>query len=357
MKKLRQSNIELLRIISMLLVLMVHADFTSIGTPSRDLMLVSPGQFTFRVLVEFLSVLCVDIFVVISGWFSIRLSVRGLCNYLWQCLYFSAGIYAVILLCGMVSLSPGGILGIFYLDKGEWFVKAYLALMILAPVLNAFVDRASRKQMETVLIAFFIFQTIFSFRGAAEFIQAGYFTFSFIGLYLLARYMRIYHHNIPTPHLVGIFIGSVLANAAVFSADVYFRTDFATGICMSYANPLVIIGAMSLTILFSRLDLGTNKVINYISGSCFAVYLLHCSSWLFEPVYCATVARIYISSHGILCVAYIALFIISVFVLAVLLDQPRRLLWHFITSHFNERSVSLGNSAGVQCGEVSSPLR
>lgn len=183
MKKLRQSNIELLRIISMLLVLMVHADFTSIGTPSRDLMLVSPGQFTFRVLVEFLSVLCVDIFVVISGWFSIRLSVRGLCNYLWQCLYFSAGIYAVILLCGMVSLSPGGILGIFYLDKGEWFVKAYLALMILAPVLNAFVDRASRKQMETVLIAFFIFQTIFSFRGAAEFIQAGYSTFSFIGLY------------------------------------------------------------------------------------------------------------------------------------------------------------------------------
>lgn len=357
MKKLRQSNIELLRIISMLLVLMVHADFTSIGTPSRDLMLVSPGQFTFRVLVEFLSVLCVDIFVVISGWFSIRLSVRGLCNYLWQCLYFSAGIYAVMLLCGMVSLSPGGIFGIFYLDKGEWFVKAYLALMILAPVLNAFVDRASRKQMETVLIAFFIFQTIFSFRGAAEFIQADYSTFSFIGLYLLARYMRIYRHNIPTPHLVGIFIGSVLANAAVFSADVYFRTDFATGICMSYANPLVIIGAMILTILFSRLDLGTNKVINYISGSCFAVYLLHCSSWLFEPVYCATVARIYISSHGILCVAYIALFIISVFVLAVLLDQPRRLLWHFITSHFNERSVSLGNSAGVQCGEVSSPLR
>lgn len=357
MKKLRQSNIELLRIISMLLVLMVHADFFSLGIPSHDLMLASPGQFTFRVLVEFLSILCVDIFVVISGWFSIRLSVRGCCNYLWQCLYFSAGIYAVMLLCGIVSLSPGGILGIFYLDKGVWFVKAYLALMILAPVLNAFVDRASRKQMETVLIAFFIFQTIFSFRGAAEFIQAGYSTFSFIGLYLLARYMRIYRHNIPTPHLVGIFIGSVLANAAVFSADVYFRTDFATGICMNYANPLIIIGAMSITILFSRLDLGTNKVINYISGSCFAVYLLHCSSWLFVPVYCATVARIYASSHGIFCVAYIALFILSVFVLAVLLDQPRRLLWHFITSRINERSPILGNSAGVQCGEVSSPLR
>ena len=341
----------------MLLVLMVHADFFSLGIPSHDLMLASPGQFTFRVLVEFLSILCVDIFVVISGWFSIRLSVRGCCNYLWQCLYFSAGIYAVMLLCGIVSLSPGGILGIFYLDKGVWFVKAYLALMILAPVLNAFVDRASRKQMETVLIAFFIFQTIFSFRGAAEFIQACYSTFSFIGLYLLARYMRIYRHNIPTPHLVGIFIGSVLANAAVFSADVYFRTDFATGICMNYANPLIIIGAMSITILFSRLDLGTNKVINYISGSCFAVYLLHCNSWLFVPVYCATVARIYASSHGIFCVVYIALFILAVFVLAVLFDQPRRLWWHFITSRINERSPILGNSAGVQCGEVSSPLR
>lgn len=66
MKKLRQSNIELLRIISMLLVLMVHADFFSLGIPSHDLMLASPGQFTFRVLVEFLSILCVDIFVVSS---------------------------------------------------------------------------------------------------------------------------------------------------------------------------------------------------------------------------------------------------------------------------------------------------
>lgn len=105
MKKLRQSNIELLRIISMLLVLMVHADFTSIGTPSRDLMLVSPGQFTFRVLVEFLSVLCVDIFVVISGWFSIRLSVRGLCNYLWQCLYFSVTPHSLSLvsICSRVT--------------------------------------------------------------------------------------------------------------------------------------------------------------------------------------------------------------------------------------------------------------
>lgn len=357
MKKTRQSNIELLRIVSMLLVLMVHADFTSIGVPSRDLMLSSPGQFTFRVLVEFVSVLCVDIFVIISGWFSIRPSFTGVCNYLWQCLYFSAGIYVVLLLCGMASFSAEGLLGIFYLDNDEWFVKAYLALMILAPVLNTFVDHASRKQFAAVLIAFFIFQTVFSFRGAAAFIQSGYSAFSFIGLYLLARYMRLYCHNITTSQCFGIFTVSVLANAALFSTDVWLKTDFATGICMSYANPLVVIGAMSLTIIFSRMDLGTNKFINYLAGSCFAVYLLHCSHWLFVPVYCTTVAHLYSSFNGLLCVAVIALFIFAVFVLAVLLDQPRRLLWQFITSRINERSFSLGNSAGVQCEEISSPLR
>ena len=36
MKKFRQSNMELLRIVAMFLVLLVHADFFSIGAPSAS---------------------------------------------------------------------------------------------------------------------------------------------------------------------------------------------------------------------------------------------------------------------------------------------------------------------------------
>lgn len=44
-----------------------------------------------------------------------------------------------------------------------------------------------------VLICFFTFQTFYAcFTTSATFIDRGYSTFSFIGLYLLARYIRLY---------------------------------------------------------------------------------------------------------------------------------------------------------------------
>ena len=345
--KARQSNIELLRIVSMMLVLIVHADFASLGPPSRDLMLNSPAQFTFRVLMEFVSILCVNIFVVISGWFSIRTSVKDVCKYLWQCLYFSVGIYLFFVLFKLAPVSFNGVIGMLYLGSGEWFVKAYLALMILAPVLNAFVEHASRRQLETLLVAFYAFQTLFSFHGSASFILSGNSTFSFLGLYLLARYMRIYHCNISSSQCVALFVGSIVLNAFIYSIDVWMQTDFATGICMSYANPLVVIGAMSITILFSRLNLASSKIINYVSGSCFAVYLLHCNHWLFSA-YCHTVANLYSSFHGLQCVIVIFMYILAVYALAIILDVPRRAIWQFFNSRINERTTFVGNSAGLQ---------
>ena len=68
----RESNIELLRIISMILVLLSHASYTSLTPPTIADISTSLDSAFLRVLAESFSVVCVNLFVLISGWYGIK---------------------------------------------------------------------------------------------------------------------------------------------------------------------------------------------------------------------------------------------------------------------------------------------
>lgn len=191
--KKRDSNIELLRLLAMSLVLVVHADFFSLGAPSQDITVSDPLSAFVRFFFQAMSIVCVNVFVLISGWFGIKPSMKSFCNFVFQCLFFLVGIYAVLLMLNLSSLSVKGIAGCFVMLKWNWFIKAYIGLYILAPVLNSFVKTADKKTFQITLVSFFIFQTLYSWVSvAAVFFEEGYSTMSFIGLYLLARYINVY---------------------------------------------------------------------------------------------------------------------------------------------------------------------
>lgn len=205
-KKERESNIELLRLLAMFLVLIVHADFFSLEIPTPKDTITTPTNAFIRLFFESSSIVCVNVFVLISGWFGIKPNTKSFCNFVFQCLFFLIGIYIILLICGLTSLSAKGLAGCFCMLKWNWFIKAYIGLYILSPVLNAFIKNAEKKSYENVLVAFFVFQTLYSWlTGAAVFFESGYSTMSFIGLYLLARYLKIYQlkkiKNFPPPFI------------------------------------------------------------------------------------------------------------------------------------------------------------
>ena len=218
--KIRQSNMELLRIIAMFLVLLVHADFFSLGAPSASDCVEAPIDSCLKVFFEAISIACVDIFVCLSGWFGIRPTIKGFSNFVFQCLFWLIGLYVVTLILGTSSISIEGLKGCFALTKLNWFIKAYILLYILAPVLNAFVEKASQKDFRNVLIAFFTFEFIYGwiFSGSTQHIQSGYSTISFIGLYLLARYVRLYQPPISLKsksfYIVSLCIAPICVTAA-----------------------------------------------------------------------------------------------------------------------------------------------
>lgn len=178
----------------MFLVLVVHADFWSLGAPTfqevRDSFLPS----ITRIIIEAFAIVCVNAFVFISGWFTIKPTLKGFCNFIFQCGYFIIGIYVIMLATGQVAFNIKDIRDCFCLTNNYWFIKAYIGLYILSPILNLFAEKSSKRQFGITLASFYIFQTIygFGFARATNFIEHGYSTFSFIGIYLLAQYIKHY---------------------------------------------------------------------------------------------------------------------------------------------------------------------
>ena len=177
----------------MFLVLLFHSDFLCLGIPTEYDIKGDITSTLFRTFIESVSVVCVNIFVLISGWFGINTTFKGLVGFIFQCLYFLIGTYIITCFLGINSFTATGLKGCFFLlSSSNWFIRAYIGLYILSPVLNTFLKKSSKTELKRFLILFYIFQTIFGCTNICSFIAWGYSTFSFIGLYCLAYYIRNY---------------------------------------------------------------------------------------------------------------------------------------------------------------------
>ena len=115
MQKIRNSNIELLRIIAMVMILGLHVNFLAIKIPSTQDITSSPLQSFIRLFAEYACIVGVNIFVLISGWFGINYKTKGLCNFLFQSLFFSLMIFLVFALTGNIEINRLNIMSSFLL--------------------------------------------------------------------------------------------------------------------------------------------------------------------------------------------------------------------------------------------------
>lgn len=334
LQKPRQSNIELLRIVAMFLVLVVHADFWSNGIPTNEECINNVLPSVTRFFFESISIVCVDVFVLISGWFGIRPNLKRMSSFIFQCLFFLCCLYLISLIVGWGKLTPSGILGCFALLHWNWFIKAYIGLCIFAPFLNSYIEHSSEKGLRMTLVWFYIFQTIYGWLfPAAQFIESGYSVFSFVGLYLLAQYVRKYLLN-------RLFTVSGITFFRIYFVIVLFNTVWGYlsvlkgipffGCIFNYTSPLVILASISLLLAFQKFKIQSG-IINWVAASSFAVFLLHVSPSTNITLFKASCQWIYSQYDNILCVGFLFVFLLFVFVLAILLDQIRIGIWRIIS--------------------------
>lgn len=350
--KYRQSNIELLRIMAMILVLAVHVNYLPLGHPTQADFLASPAATTTRVTFEAISVICVNLFVMISGWFSIKPSIKGFVSFMYQFLFIGVGIYAVAKLAGYPEYGGELKYSTIFLEKGYWFVGSYIGLYILAPVINRFVETVSERQLRLLLIAFFAFEAIFGCVGNIRDIVRGYSTFSFIGLYMLARYCRLYLTEISSTTLVWLYILSLTANIAIGFVPILNLSGtinaVATNIFLAYTNPLSIIQAACLLMIFSRMKI-KSRTINFFAASSFAVYLVHIHDGIF-PLYKKMATTLFASYSSWQYLIAIAIGIAGWYAIGVAIDQLRIISWNFILRMKEKHTQLVTNKINIGGG-------
>lgn len=328
--KPRLSNIELLRIISMFFVLVLHCNTLALELPRKNELIENPDSSIFRLVLESFTIVAANVFVLISGWFGIHFKWKGLFNLLFQCAFFFFGIYAVyICINGLNTLTLKGLLKCLMISENAWFVKSYLGLYIIAPALNAFINTVNRSQFKATLILFYIFQFIYGWLSqGAQYINYGLSAWSFIGLYLLARYVKIYmpsYSRLSPKYDMLIYLCISMLISIITVAACYLDIRLVIGLTLEYTSPFVIISSLYLLLFFSKINI-QNKTINWIAKSCFAVFLMQFIIWdnLIKP----TVLNIDMQFMGIIEVLLILIVITTFYTAAVLLDKIRLLIWN-----------------------------
>ena len=332
----RQSNMELLRIVAMLLVMVVHADFRALSVPSVADFDSDTVRTVMRLVFESLSIICVNTFVLLSGWFGIHFKFSRLWEFLFQIAFFVVLFYGLAVVTRPdEALSLSGASNLLLLGQWDyWFVKCYLMLYIFSPVLNAFVEHATQRQFAIVLVLFYVFQTIYGLIGGAEWFQLGYSGISFMGLYLLARYVRLYPCRITTLRwstdlAIYLVLAAVMTiiGVAVLAAGLDPRL---INRLYAYTSPLVIVAALYFLLMFSKIKMPHIPIVNWIASSCFAIYLVHSNSWVGDAYYDSFIRQMFATYNGFPFLWRTSLFIIAVFCLSILLDKVRGALYSLL---------------------------
>ena len=331
--KVRDSNIELLRIVAMLLVLIVHANFSSIDPPSQAEILSCPLSSFLRSLSESLSIICVNLFILISGWYGIRPRLPRFAALVFQVLFIGLSVYLILFSLDKVeSWKIADWINFFTMKKVNWFVACYIMLYICSPVLNVFCENVSQSFFRKFIIVYFAVELFYVHE---RFIANGCSPLSFAGLYLLARYAKMYPNRLTSLNMKSdiaiYFLTAFLTTVLSIVHTIYTgRND---GTFYGYLSPLAIIGAFYFFLFFTKVNI-RNRVINWVAASSFAVYLFHVNTLFFATYYLATIRRWFSIDSTPLFMAKTLLFIVCVFTFSIFLDKIRLLFWNVFTRLF-----------------------
>lgn len=326
----RDSNIEVLRLLSMFMVLALHANYASLGEPAPEEAARSPLPAFTRILAEQLCIVAVNVFVMISGWFGIRPTLKGMANILFQVCFYSIAITAAYPVLTGESLPLSAVFDSLYLGSCYWFIPAYLVLYVLSKPLNAFVVSATAKELGAFCLCYFTLELLYGLPVDSGGFAKGYSALSFIGLYVLARYLRKHGRILtgfrPATCFLAYLCVTLSCSAVIFALRL---CGLHTSLGMqAYLSPTAVFCAACLLLGFTRLDIDSPTA-NRLATSCLAIYLIHAHP-LATPYYTLAMKRLYDTFNGPLCLLAMGSSLAAIGLACLLADRIRLAAWNAI---------------------------
>lgn len=323
----RQSNFELLRIICMLGVITGHALYNLYELHTPNFSIVN----TVQILLMNICVVAVNCFVMISGYFRIRQSWKGITG-LWMQLLFYATLS--FLLCIWLKPEQSLMVGIKRIvfplsESGLWFIAAYVGLYLIAPLLNSALDYQSRQQKVRTLILLLIVDVYLGYMHQTEEITInGYHLIHFIVLYWLGNCMNEFKSRLESGKWGWAFLLIIIINTALHAVKMVFP-PIAIIYSMRYNSPMNLIASVVFFIWAMQWSFQSGMV-NKIAKSVLSVYI--CS----EMIPCVFYGVLYHIQGNIpiwLELIFVLSYIVFFFMVIIVFDKLRII----ITTPIHER--------------------
>lgn len=288
----RMANVELLRIIAMVMVIVMHFLARSDNLLALDMPIDSVR--IIGTLLESFCVVAVNAYVLISGYFGVKGAFKPgkAVVFLCQIWFYALLIPPVLMAAGISTLADEqGVYGLIMYclpieTEHYWFATSYLMLYLLTPVLNIAVKNMSKKQLQITIGGLLIlFSGIKSISpvGFSAFDKYGYDFSWFICVYLVAAYFSLYGSRFFERRGWLTYAGSCLLSFGIhlFMWGLsqkwdYFR--YYSTVPFHYNFIFCLTGAIGLFYGFSKIHIREGKtagVIRRLGGLSFGIYLLH----------------------------------------------------------------------------------
>lgn len=279
----RNSNIELLRIIAMFFIVAGHFISQSGNVVYsfciNDYVLVFLGSGAR---------IAVNVFLIVSAWYLVdsKFSVDRIVKLYIQVITYSLPITFIMLFLNRENASIKDFARGFlpFLGRGLWFASAYITLLLFKPFLDKILNW-SRKELGWFVGLLFVFISAVSTLPDA---QAGYVIDSvwFLVVYLFIGYIKKYDLSLVIPNWISAILaggGYIILTVCIFLGKCFPDGNILIRVVSRLAGqysgdiktlPNFVI-AFLLVMWFLRRKERHSKVINGLSKSVFSVYIVH----------------------------------------------------------------------------------
>lgn len=352
--KERMANLELLRIVSMLLIVVLH--FLGKGGWLTELTEASMPRMGYVAWgLEALAIGSLNVYMLLSGYFLIESSfkVKRLLQLFLQVLFYSITIGVIAAAFGCL---PEESFSIYYLatlclpvsTNHYWFMTAYFLMYLFMPLLTQGVKKLTKQQFQIVL--FFLLFVVCMVKSVVPIKLStdmqGYDCIWYMCVFLVAAYIRLYgipfFKNAGRSLLVYLASGAGIFALAFALRFLYLRTGKLSNmltVSYNYNHILTLLASVAFFYLFCHVKIKQgvfSRFICRIAPYTLGVYLWHehiairyeWQDWLY------VVAGM--PDNGVMLVLYTLLAAALVFVIGILLDMLRSLLFrmlHWLFSH------------------------
>ncbi len=282
----RKSNIELLRMISILLIISFHYAFK--GGFSFETF--TANEFLIKIVWMF-GELGVNLFLLITGYFLIngRFKLQKLVCLIAEVLcyhFFTLTIAARVGIYSFPTDIRGWILECFPIIRGYyWFVTVYVLIYILSPYLNRFAKVLSKREyvkfLSITLFLWSVIPTLFGFFYNTTETLLYYNRFIWLLIvYLMGAYIQIHSFQLFQKRGVAVIVSFLLIAGSILFIE-KFETVFAaigtyeTAYFWTPNSVLMLLLSVTIFLFFLGLDIPYIPWINKLGSTTLGIYLLH----------------------------------------------------------------------------------